>query len=284
MKKLKRSPAASFAAVAIIYLLAGAVGTLVYRALGFDWKLNLLVADVAATVFVFAFSVAFKNASVYDPYWSVQPIFICLAFALPRRLTFFSWLLLAAVCVWGVRLTANWALNFGSLEHEDWRYIMLREKTGRFYPIINFVGIHMVPTLVVYGCTLPAAHAIREGAEANAWSVAAVCVCFGAAALQGIADLQMRRYRAERETSFCRRGLWKYSRHPNYLGEILMWWGVGLSVFAAFPGAWWLLIGAAANTALFLTVSIPMADGKQAKKEGFEEYKEQTRMLLPVKK
>jgi len=284
MKKLKSSPAASFAAVAAVYVLAGAVGFLVYGAFDADWRVKLLAADAAATVVTFAFSVIFKNASVYDPYWSVQPIVICLAYAFPRRLTFFSWLLLAAVCVWGVRLTANWALNFGSLEREDWRYVMLREKTGRFYPIINFVGIHMVPTLVVYGCVLPAAFAIREGAEANAFSVAAVCVCFGAAAMQGIADLQMRRYRAARETPFCRDGLWKYSRHPNYLGEILMWWGIGLSVFAAYPSAWWLLIGAAANTALFLTVSIPMADGRQAKKAGFDEYKEQTRMLLPMKK
>lgn len=284
MKKLRSSPAMSFAIVAAVYLLAGAVGFLVYGAFGADWRVKLLAADVAATVVTFAFSVIFKNASVYDPYWSVQPIVICLAYAFPRRLTLLSWLLLAAICVWGVRLTWNWALNFGSLEHEDWRYVMLREKTGKFYPIINFVGIHMVPTLVVYGCVLPAAFAIREGAEANAFSVAAVCVCFGAAALQGIADLQMRRYRAARETPFCRDGLWKYSRHPNYLGEILMWWGIGLSVFAAYPSAWWLLIGAAANTALFLTVSIPMADGRQAQKDGFAEYKAETRMLLPMKK
>ncbi len=283
MKKLKSSSAASFTAVALIYLLAGAVGFAVYGAVDADWRVKLLIADVAATVVTFAFSVLFKNASVYDPYWSVQPIVICLAYAFPRRVTNFSWLLVAAVCVWGVRLTANWALNFGSLEREDWRYVMLREKTGKFYPIINFVGIHMVPTLVVYGCTLPVACAIREGAEGNVWSVAAVCVCFGAAALQGIADLQMRRYRAERETPFCRRGLWRYSRHPNYLGELLMWWGAGLSVFAVYTD-WTLLIGAAANTALFMLVSIPMADGRQAKKEGFEEYKEQTRMLLPVKK
>ena len=283
MKKLRSSPAASFAAVALVYILAGAVGFAVYGAFDADWRVRLLVADVAATVVTFAFSVIFKNASVYDPYWSVQPMVITLACAFPRRLTFFSWLLLAAVCVWGVRLTWNWALNFGSLEREDWRYVMLREKTGKLYPVINFTGIHMVPTLIVYACTLPAAQAIRDGAEANFWSVAAVCLCFGAAALQTVADLQMRGYRAERETPFCRRGLWKYSRHPNYLGELMMWWGIGLSVFAVYTN-WWLLAGAAANTVLFLVVSIPMADGRQAKKAGFAEYKAETRMLLPLKK
>ena len=68
-------------------------------------------------------------------------------------------MLLFAVCFWGIRLTLNWAYTFTDLSHQDWRYTMLREKTGAFYPIINFVAIHMVPTIVVWGCVLPAAYA-----------------------------------------------------------------------------------------------------------------------------
>ena len=63
-----------------------------------------------------------------------------------------------------------------------------------------------------------------------------------------------------------------------------MWWGVALSVICVVPTVWYLAIGAFANTVLFLAVSIPMADGRQARKEGFAEYKQQTRMLLPIKK
>ena len=94
----------------------------------------------------------------------------------------------------------------------------------------------------------------------------------------------MHKFRKHRSGSFIRNGLWKYSRHPNYLGEITMWWGVGLSVTAAAPSAWYLLLGALANTVLFLAVSIPMADKRQSRKEGFSEYKKQTRMLLPIKR
>lgn len=161
---------------------------------------------------------------------------------------------------------------------------MLKEKTGLFYPLINFVGIHMVPTLVVYACVLPAVYALREGLDANAASVLLLAVSLGAAVMQGIADIQMHRFRKKRDSAFIRCGLWKYSRHPNYLGEILMWWGVGLSVVCAAPNAWWLAVGALANTVLFLAVSIPMADGRQSRKPGFDQYKRQTRMLLPIKK
>ena len=102
--------------------------------------------------------------------------------------------------------------------------------------------------------------------------------------MQGAADVQMHKYRKNRSTPFIRVGLWKHSRHPNYLGEILMWWGVALAVVCSAPDCRYLILGAVANTVLFLAVSIPMADGRQSRKEGFAEYKAQTRMLLPVKK
>ncbi len=284
MNKLKQSRAASFIAIAGVYILATVVGVAVYRALSFDWWLSLLIADVAATVATFLFSILFRNASVYDPYWSVQPPVILVAFAIGKSLNTFSLLLLFVVFFWAIRLTANWAYCFGGLNHQDWRYTMLKEKTGVFYPIINFVGIHMVPTLVVYGCILPAVYAIREGLEANFASILFLCLSFGAAAMQGVADIEMHKFRKHRNGTFIHTGLWKYSRHPNYLGEILMWWGVALSVVCVAPNALHLAAGAVANTVLFLAVSIPMADGKQSHKEGFAEYKAQTRMLLPIKK
>jgi len=233
-------------------VIATFVGVFVYRALTLDWWLSLLIADAVATVVTFIFSLIFKNASVYDPYWSVQPPVILTAFAIGESLTALGVLLLFAVLFWAIRLTANWAYTFKGLCHQDWRYTMLCEKTGAFYPLVNFVGIHMVPTLVVYGCVLPAVYAIREGCDANVGSVILLCVSIFAVVMQGIADVQMHKFRKKRDTAFNRRGLWKYSRHPNYLGEILMWWGVGLSVVCAEPCAWYLLVGAASNTLLFL--------------------------------
>ena len=284
MNSLKKSRGASFAAVAVVYIVAALAGIITYRALSFDLWLNLLIADVAATVVTFIFSLIFGNASVYDPYWSVQPPVILTAFCIGRTLTPLGIILMVAVWFWGIRLTANWAYTFGGLEHQDWRYTMLKEKTGVFYPIINFVGIHMVPTLVVYGCILPAVYAIVNGARLGATSVVFILISIIATAMQGIADYQMQTFRRNRTAPFIRVGLWKNSRHPNYLGEILMWWGIGLSSVAAMPDRWWLLIGALANTALFMFVSIPMAEKRQSRKEGFAQYKSETRMLLPIGK
>ncbi|MBO5214595.1 MAG: DUF1295 domain-containing protein [Clostridia bacterium] len=276
--------ALSFIIVALVYVVATAVGVAVYIALPFDFWLSLLLADIVATAVTFAFSLIFSNASVYDPYWSVQPLVICVAFALGKNLTLMHILPLVAVGLWGVRLTANWAYTFGGLTHQDWRYTMLAQKTGKAYPIINFVGIHLVPTLVVYGCILPVVFLLESSGEINALSVVAFIVSLIAVTLQLVSDIQMQAYRKNRTTPFIRVGLWKYSRHPNYLGEILMWWGIALYALSVTPTTWWLIAGAVANTVLFLAVSIPMADGRQSKKEGFTQYKKQTRMLLPIYK
>ena len=286
MNKLKNSRAISFIAVALVYVIAAMIGIFAYQAIDemFDWWISLLIADVAATVVTFIFSLIFKNASVYDPYWSVQPPVILAAFAVGRSINMLGILLLVAVFFWGIRLTANWAYTFGNLTHRDWRYTMLKEKTKGFYPIINFIGIHMVPTLVVYGCILPAVYAIREGTEINMVSVIFICLAIASATLQGIADIQMHKFRKNRTGSFIRCGLWKHSRHPNYLGEICMWWNIALSVVCADTSAWYLVAGATANTILFFAVSIPMADKRQSRKEGFAEYKSETRMLLPIKR
>ena len=284
MQKLKENRLISFLIVTIVYAIATIVGVLVYKSLNLSWWLSLLIADVVATIVTFIFSVVFNNASVYDPYWSVQPPIILIAFAFGKKLTALGVLLIIAVCFWAIRLTANWAYTFKNLCHQDWRYTMLKETTGAFYPIINFAGIHLVPTLVVYGCILPAVYAVVGSCTANAFSVIFICLSIGSATMQGIADIQMHKFRKNKNGAFIRNGLWKYSRHPNYLGEILMWWGVALAVVSSTPNAFYLILGAVANTLLFLVVSIPMADKRQSKKDGFNEYKSQTRALLPIVK
>lgn len=282
--KIKESRGKSFAVIFFVYLLASGVGVTVCHFLPTDLLLSVFIADVVATVFVFLFSIIFGNASVYDPYWSVQPIVILTVLTAARGTNLSGALLLVAVCIWGVRLTANWAYTFRGLMHEDWRYVMLKEKTGVFYPAVNFLGIHLFPTLIVYLCTLPAIEVIVARPDFNALSLIFFVLSLFSVVLQGVADLEMHAYRKEKKEPFIRTGLWKYSRHPNYLGEILFWWGVGLYSLVLIPSKWYFILGGLAVTVMFFAVSIPMADKRQSLKEGFADYKKETFALLPVKK
>ncbi|MBQ9815720.1 MAG: DUF1295 domain-containing protein [Lachnospiraceae bacterium] len=284
--KLNRRRLHSFLIITFIYIVAAAAGIVLFHFLSGQFWLRLLIADVVSTVIVFIFSCVFDNASVYDPYWSVQPIVIILALAFTNDLNPLRILLIFVICLWGIRLTANWAVNFYGLGYEDWRYRLYKKRFPRIYPLLNFVGIHMVPTLIVYGCTLPAAYAFVNDTYFSTWVIVFLLLSLGGISLEFFSDMQMRDFREDVAAGFaegfCRRGLWKYSRHPNYLGEILMWWGVGFSVVSVMGDKWYLLAGALANTLLFLTVSIPLAEGKQKEKEGFDAYRMKTHVLLPI--
>ena len=284
MDSIKDSKPFSILIISCIYLIAAVIALCTYLLLPFSFWLNLLIADIAATVFVFIFSVIFRNASVYDPYWSVQPMVIVLCFACCYKLTMATFLLIISVFYWGIRLTGNWAYTFGGLNCQDWRYTKFEKENGRLYPFISFTGIHMMPTLIVFLCTLPAVFTIRKEFHANIGSYLGAALCICATTLQLVSDTEMHRYRKSGAHGLIRTGLWKYSRHPNYLGEILMWWGVGIQAVSVKPEYWWLLAGAAANTVMFFTVSIPLADKRQSQKPGYAEYRASTRSLLPIPK
>lgn len=281
---MKNNRAFSFMMITLIYIFAIFIGIYIYTKLSYNFWLNLFIADVSSTIIVFLFSLIFKNASVYDPYWSVQPIIIVWLYVTKIGFNLTNILFLIVISIWAIRLTSNWAYTFRNLNAQDWRYTMLKEKTKKAYPIINFVGIHLVPTIVVYFCTLPAVFVIINKGELTVITIIGLIISTLAFTIQGIADIQMHKFRKAKKTGFIRDGLWKYSRHPNYLGEILMWWGIAIASIASLNGSWYLILGAILNTLLFLFVSIPMADNRNKKRGDFAQLKKETRMLLPIKK
>lgn len=276
--------------------LAGAYGAALAVALAVGWALRgrhpILVAaaaDAAGTLTVFAFSVRHDNSSVYDPYWSVAPIPVALYWAAAggggagsglRR----AWVL-AVVCAWGLRLTANQLARWRGLRDEDFRYAELRARAGRWYWPLSLAGIHLAPTAWVFLGLLAAYPALagRGGGLGPLDAVAAV-VAGGALVLEAVADGQLRRFlRARREPgAILATGVWAASRHPNYLGEILFWWGLFLSGVAAAPGWAWSAIGPLAITALFVGVSVPWMDRRMAARHpGWSDRARRVPALVP---
>ena len=221
-------------------------------------------ADVAATLAVFGFSVRHSNSSVYDPYWSVAPIPIALYWAFTgdghgaRQIG-----AVALVCAWGLRLTANWVARWNGLADEDFRYVEIRARTGRAYWPASLFSIHLLPTAWVFLGLLPLYPALSvPGRPLGALDAVAGIVAAGAVAIEAAADAQLRAFlRSRREPGeVLDRGLWALCRHPNYLGELLFWWGLWLLGLAAAPSWAWTVAGPMAITLLFLLVSVPWMD------------------------
>jgi steroid 5-alpha reductase family enzyme len=246
------------------------------------------LADVAATIVIFLFSVITNNSSIYDPYWSVAPVPIALFWLLQPGSNGFAnvrhVLIFALLCLWALRLTANWAMRWRGLSHEDWRYRDMRKQTGRLYWPVSLLGIHLMPTVLVFLGSLALWPNLSDHITQLSWldGVAAL-VTLAAVLIEGTADVQMRRFRRTRSAEqTIPPGLWSASRHPNYFGEVLFWWGLFLFVPLAHPDFWWTIAGPIAILLLFLGISIPMMERHLlAEHPTYAEYQRRVSPFVP---
>ena len=249
---------------------------------------KLFFIDVALTFFIFMFSFRFGNASIYDPYWSIIPVYI-LAFwwyhslAIPNYLTWGITSLV--VLVWSVRLTNNWVRGWKGMHHQDWRYVLLQQKTGKWYLLVNFLGIHMFPTLLVWLACVPLAYIFTSNETFSIINWLGVLVALGGTVLEWVSDNQLRRFkRMNNSEQVMNSGVWTYLRHPNYLGEILFWWGIYLMSVSFFT-PWYAGAGALGITFLFVFISIPMMDKHMLQQRpAYARYMLEVRALIPVRK
>ena len=200
----------------------------------------------------------------------------------------FTILPLVVVLIYSIRLTTNFILGFHDLSYIDWRYRMLKEKSGKLFQLVNLFGICMFPTMVVYLASLPLFIYASLPYESYSYidTIGLVIILFGVL-LEFISDNQMRSFVKERTSreQVINKGLWNYSRHPNYLGEILIWFGAALVLIIHNYGYWYLVGGAILNLLMFMFISIPMEEKHMKEyKPTLDEYIKTTHMLLILPK
>ena len=277
----------SLVVVKVAYLIALAVGyfaTTLVPDLDPLWK--AAVGDLAATLVIYVFSLITGNASMYDAFWSVVPIWLVAFWLFEYGFDghdVWDWVIMALVVLWGARLTLNWYTGWTGLDHQDWRYGDLKEKTGAMYWFVNLTGIHIFPSILTFLGSLPL-YAIISDSYPIAHKpiiIVAVIITFAAIVIEGISDWQRRTRYRQPEGEVYRAGLWSFSRHPNYLGEILFWVGLFIAALAHGFHFYWTGIGAVAMIILFVFISIPMMEKRQLRKDGYREYQDEVGMLLP---
>lgn len=258
----------AFALFTLVYILALIVAIMVgYAVRNLNPVFIVLIADIAATLVVYGMGRIFHNASLYDAYWSVAPLVITIFWVfgpfLHRAVMIRQVIVSVFVFIWGFRLTWNWAHQWQGIKHEDWRYRDLREKNPLWFWLIELVGIDVMPTVIVFLACLPLYPVLAAGTgHFGVLDMIACIITVGAIAIETIADRQLWQFTRQKTRSgeIMTKGLWAYSRHPNYFGEITFWWGIYLFGLAANAAYWWTIIGPLSITLLFALVSVPLME------------------------
>lgn len=243
----------------------------------------------SGAIFIFLFSRLLKNSSVFDPYWSIAPmvfVFYFLSISNPQSSSFRQILIISAVLLWGLRLTLNWARKWPGMVHEDWRFRELKSGNKLKAFLLDFLGIHLFQTFQIFLGMLPLYPAISLSTrDANGFDILAFALASAGMVISLIADEQLRIF-TEKNTekgAFIKSGLWRFSRHPNYLGEALFWFGIYVGGLSAEPDYAWTIIGCLAIGLMLRYISIPMMEKHLLKTRPlYAQYQKEVAPFLPL--
>lgn len=245
-----------------------------------------LAFTVSATIIIYIISLFISDTSLYDPYWSVAPpIMLLLAMIRWDYWYINGTIIFIAVTIWSLRLTMNWINTYKGIGHEDWRYGDFRKKMKRIpFELLNFFGFMLMPTLVTYS-GLTGAFFIISDSRSNISVYLGFLVMILGVILEHLADTAIHEFLKDNRGNglTCREGIWKYSRHPNYLGEMTFWTGIYIACHSMYSNNWTRGLGFLLIIAVFIFASIPLMEAHNlANRKDYAEYMKETSVLIPM--
>lgn len=230
-------------------------------------------------------SVAIKNASIVDIVWGAGFAINAAVLAVTQEADGARQVLMAMlVGVWGARLAGYLAVR--NLGHgEDWRYQAMRRKIGPKFPVVSLVTVFGLQGVLMWTVSLPVMFANSDGTPSiGPLAVIGIMVWLVGFAFEVVGDMQLRRFKKDPANSgkVMDQGLWSLTRHPNYFGDALLWWGIG--IVAAETGSGVIgFIGPAVMTFLLMRVSgVPILEKSLNKRRpGYAEYVARTSGFIP---
>ncbi len=232
-----------------------------------------------------ALSVALKNASIVDIVWGLG--FVLVAWTVrfsTDGLDARQWLLVAMTTIWGLRLGLYLAWrNHG--KGEDFRYRAMRKRWGPRFWLISLGTVFGLQGVLMWIVSLPVQLGQADTTpDLGVVAVLGVIVWLIGLFFEVVGDAQLARFKADPANAgtVMDRGLWRYTRHPNYFGDACVWWGIALVAAETGTGAWG-LIGAAVMTVLLRRVSgVTLLEKSLVKRRaGYTEYVERTSAFIP---
>jgi len=234
----------------------------------------------------FLVGVLTKNHTFVDTAWGLSFIIVAhITFWIQKEHTPLHWLVLAMVTLWGIRLFTHIVLRTvgreEDLRYQEMRKSMEKQKSAtlssylRIYVLQGFLALFISAPIIMINTMTPNC--------LSPWYPLGIAVWLVGFSFEIIGDMQFKTFLSEKQNQgrLMTKGLWRYSRHPNYFGEATLWWGIFL-IAMTFDGGWTSFFGPTLLTFLLLRISgIPPAEKLIKNLPGFNEYKQSTNQFIP---
>lgn len=253
-----------------------------------DLSTTMLASAAALAALMLAawlLSLRLRDVSIVDPVWGLGFVLVgwiaCASAAGDdgRRL-----LLAALTTAWGLRLALYLTARKLREPGEDFRYAKMRESQGSRFAARSLVSVFALQGLLIWIVSLPLQGGAQGGDSIGALDIAGAALWAIGLAFEAIGDWQLACFKADPAShgQVMDRGLWRYTRHPNYFGDFTVWWGLYLIALAG--GAWWAVVGPLMMSTLLIRVSGKdlLERSIRKRRPGYEDYVARTSGFFPL--
>jgi steroid 5-alpha reductase family enzyme len=245
--------------------------------------LTALPAVMGLALAAWGVAAARRNVGLVDIFWPLFFLFAVTAYiASSTELSARALLVLALVAIWSLRLSIYLAARNWDAP-EDRRYRAIRERNEPGFAWKSVYLVFGLQAALAWLISAPLAAAVVSRSPLNWLDLAGAVLVVLGTGVETIADAQLASFKGDRANTgrVMDRGLWRYSRHPNYFGEFLVWWG--FFAIALGAGAWWTLLAPILMTVLLLKVSGVALLEKDigARRPAYREYVARTNAFFP---
>jgi len=248
--------------------------------------LATLLAVALSMLLLWLASLVLRDASIVDIYWGLGFVLIAwVAFAVAEDHGARSRIVTLLTTLWGARLATHLAWRNAG-RGEDFRYVRMREQHEKRFWLVSLYLVFGLQGLLMWVVSLPiqAVQGLGQTAPLGPLDALGGGLWALGVGFEAIGDWQLARFRADpvNRGRVCDRGLWRWTRHPNYFGDAVMWWG--LYCFATAAGAAWTAFGPLVMTILLLEVSgvALLERSLRESRPGYAEYAARTSSFFPL--
>lgn len=232
----------------------------------------------------FLISLLLKRNDIADIAWGLGFVAIVIFLFITQTVTKLSGIVYILTIIWGMRLAIHIGLRTKG-KPEDFRYKKWRDEWGKYFVLRSYLQVYLLQGFFMWIISVPIlVVSMAQNQQISPFMFVGLIIWLIGFAFESIGDYQLMLFIKHRQnkSDIMQTGLWKYTRHPNYFGEVLVWWGVFIMVLPLEYGIWTIISPITISCLLLYVSGIPMLEAKYKNNLAFQDYKKRTSAFFPM--